>query len=145
MKHKFYATGFVFIICIVVFMTVNAQPVSMNLRFKGTSFREDEKESDIAITIEGKRHDKLFQKNRFTGYIRIFAEPFPEELDAISLVFKKNGKAGCTLTANGKELGTLTVDKEFKHVVVELKDGTLIAAPATNIEQAKDILKNFLK
>lgn len=142
MKHKFLVTGFVFIICVIVFVIVNAQPVSMNLRFHGTAYLHDmETESDITITLEGKRHDKLFQKNTFTGYLTVSSKQIPEELDAISLTFKKNGTADCLLTANETDIGTLTVDEEFENVVIELKDGTVIAAPATNLNQAKDVVK----
>lgn len=144
MKYRFFATGFVFMVCVVVFVFINARPVSMNLRFKGTAFLQDTQTgTDITITLEGNQHNKLFSKNSFTGYITVDYETFSDKTDAITLKFNKKGKARCKLTANNKELGTLTADKKFEHIVIELKDGTVIAAPATDISQAKEILKKL--
>lgn len=149
MKQKFYVTGFIFAICIAVFFVVSGQPVSVNSRFNGVLFSEEtELENDTKISFEGKLHDTLFTKEKFTGYVTIQSKTLPEEYEAVSLQFGKGGTATCKLISDGKETGVLTVYKDFKKASLEVTDetyskgsSTYLAAPATSIEQAKDLLK----
>lgn len=151
MKHKFFATGLIFIVCIVVFLVVSSQPVSINTRFNGVIFSGDkEVENDVKISFEGNLHDALFTKEKFTGYVTIHSKTLPEQYDAVTLEFKKNNKATSRLVSEGKEIGTLTVyiaNKKFEKISLELSDHysenrnkLYLAAPATSIEQAKELL-----
>lgn len=151
MKHKFFATGFVLAICIVVFLVFNARPVSMNLRFQGTAYEQDaEIESGITIQLEGNLHNKVLQKDKFTGYATITSKNYPNEFDAVSLQFNKHGIATCDLTTDGNTFGTLTIDKKFEYLSIQITDSTfdvnktpILAAPATNISQAKEIIQKL--
>lgn len=151
MKHKFFATGFVLAICIVVFLVVNSRPVSMNLRFQGTAYEQDtELESGITITLDGNLHNKVLQKDEFTGYATLISENYPSDFDAISLQFNKRGIAKCDLKKDGNKFGILTIDKKFEYMSIEITDAKfidnstpIVAAPATNISQAKEIIKKL--
>ncbi len=151
MKHKFFATGFVLAVCIVVFLVVNSRPVSMNLRFQGTAYEQHtEIENGITITLEGNLHNKVFQKDKFTGYVTITSEDYPSDFDAISLAFNKDGLAKCKLEKDGNEFGILTVDKKFELLSIKITNEKfndsktpILAAPATNISQAKEIIQKL--
>ena len=134
-----------------MFLVVNSRPVSMNLRFQGTAYEQDiELESGITITLEGNLHNKVLQKDKFTGYATITSANYPSDFDAISLQFNKHGIAKCDLKKNGNTFGILTIDKKFEFLSIEITDAKfndcktpIVAAPATNISQAKEIIKKL--
>ena len=93
----------------------------MNLRFQGTAYEQDtEIENGITVTLEGNLHNKVFQKDKFTGYVTITSEDYPSDFDAISLAFNKHGLAKCKLKKDGNEFGILTVDKKFELLSIEI-------------------------
>ena len=123
----------------------------MNLRFQGTAYEQDtEIENGITITLEGNLHNKAFQKDKFTGYATITSKNYPSDFDAISLEFNKHGLAKCELKKDGNEFGILTIDKKFELLSIEITNEKfnasktpILAAPATNISQAKEIVQKL--
>ena len=71
---------------------------------------------------------------------------------AISLQFNKHGIAKCDLKQDGNTFGILTIDKKLEFMYIEITDTNfndsktpIVAAPATNISQAKEIIRKLNK
>ena len=151
MSKKILATLFIFAVCTGVFLFINAQPISVNSRLQGTAYAGDQEiETNIRISFSGELHDDLFRGSKYVGDLTITSENYPVTFEDITFRFGKKGNARLPLVLDGKEFGTLIASKNFESVCIEITDEkygdgeTLyLAAPATNVGQAVEVVKKL--
>lgn len=150
MKKKFLFTGLVFVVCLVVFIFINAKPSPMDMRFQAAAYEGDtEVEEGITIRLVGDLQENIFTKDTFTGTLTITSETFPAQYD-LDIKFNKKGIGQSELLYDHKTYGVLNVSKDFKTLCVQITLKEIaagktiyIAAPATNLQQAKDITNAY--
>lgn len=151
MSKKIFVTLFIFTVCTCVFLFIYAQPVSVNSRLNGTAYANDEEiESDIRISFTGDIFNDLFKPDKFVGTVKITSESFPATVENVSFRFSKKGTTQYTLYSDNKEFGVLHVSKNFEKLYITITDKKLasekmiiLSAPATDIAQAKEIVRSL--
>lgn len=150
MKKKFLFTGFVFIVCLVVFIYINAKPSPMDMRFQAVAYEGDTvMEEGITVRLVGDLQENIFTKDNFTGTLTITSENYPVQYD-LEFQFDKNGNGEFKMLYEEDTYGTLKLSKDFKNLCVEITNEEVtngktvyIAAPATKLEHAKDIRNQY--
>lgn len=150
MKKKFLITGFVFIVCLVVFIYINAKPAPMDMRFQAMAYEGDTVvEEGITVRLVGDLQENIFTKDKFTGTMTITSENYPVQYD-LEFQFDKNGTGEFKMVYDDTDFGTLKISNDFKNLCVEITSEEVtngktvyIAAPATKLEQAQDIKNQY--